>query len=285
MAEMTQEELVQEVLDRVLQSSTGVEDLELSLIHISVPKSVQGEHLLTANGQVLNMFGHEEDLPVGGEKMFTLDGLWNGTGDFKPVSYTHLDVYKRQSEDYVQVLLHQANVQNLVKKAAEADEEVNKIKAQKPEEAESAMGFFGKWGQYIMQSSMAESGQFYDAQAAIKKHDQEAYDVLLKNAENKRDGYLKKAEEEVKKAAEAAKKGNIGGHIDPKQSGKNPEAEAKQRLATERRLCLLYTSDDTSRPSGVAVQCITRYFNFAIIIMLDSRSSLPLRHPLSWACR
>ena len=41
-----------------------------------------------------------------------------------------------------------------------------------------------------MQSSMAESGQFYDAQAAIKKHDQEAYDILLKNAENKRDGYL-----------------------------------------------------------------------------------------------
>ncbi|MCG4972711.1 hypothetical protein, partial [Bacteroides cellulosilyticus] len=85
-----------------------------------------------------------------------------------------------------------------------------------------------------MQSSMAESGQFYDAQAAIKKHDQEAYDILLKNAENKRDGYLKKAEEEVKKAAEAAKKGNIGGHTDPEQSGKNPEAEAKQRLATER---------------------------------------------------
>ena len=37
-------------------------------------------------------------------------------------------------------------------------------------------------------------------------------------------GYRKKAEEEVKKAAEAAKKGNIGGHIDPKQPGKNPEA-------------------------------------------------------------
>ena len=146
------------------------------------------------------------------------------------------DTLIQKSEDYVQVLLHQANVQNLVKKAAEADEEVNKIKAQKPEEAESAMGFFGKWGQYIIQSNMAESGQFYDAQAAIKKHDQEAYDILLKNAENKRDGYLKKAEEEVKKAAEAAKKGNIGGHIDPKQPGKNPEAEAKQRLATERRL-------------------------------------------------
>ena len=156
-------------------------------------------------------------------------------GYYKTLSEWY-DTLIQKSEDYVQVLLHQTNVQNLVKKAAEADEEVNKIKAQKPEEAESAMGFFGKWGQYIMQSSMAESGQFYDAQAAIKKHDQEAYDILLKNAENKRDGYLKKAEEEVKKAAEAAKKGNIGGHIDPEQSGKNPEAEAKQRLATERRL-------------------------------------------------
>jgi hypothetical protein len=156
-------------------------------------------------------------------------------GYYKTLSEWY-DTLIQKSEDYVQVLLHQANVQNLVKKAAEADEEVNKIKAQKPEEAESAMGFFGKWGQYIIQSSMAESGQFYDAQAAIKKHDQEAYDILLKNAENKRDGYLKKAEEEVKKAAEAAKKGNIGGHTDPEQSGKNPEAEAKQRLATERRL-------------------------------------------------
>lgn len=142
-------------------------------------------------------------------------------GYYKTLSEWY-DTLIQKSEDYVQVLLHQANVQNLVKKAAEADEEVNKIKAQKPEEAESAMGFFGKWGQYIMQSSMAESGQFYDAQAAIKKHDQEAYDILLKNAENKRDGYLKKAEEEVKKAAEAAKKGNIGGHTDPEQSGKNP---------------------------------------------------------------
>ena len=144
------------------------------------------------------------------------------------------DTLIQKGEDYVQVLLHQANVQNLVNKAAEADEEVNRIKSQKPEEAESAMGFFGKWGQYIIQSSMAESGQFYDARAAIKKHDREAYDILLKNAENKRDGYLKKAEEEMKKAAEAARKGNIGGHVDPDQSGR--ESEVQKRLSVERRL-------------------------------------------------
>lgn len=154
-------------------------------------------------------------------------------GYYKTLSEWY-DTLIRKSEDYVQVLLHQANVQNLVSKAAEADEEVNKIKAQKPEEAESAMGFFGKIGQYLMQSNMAEVGQVYDAQEAIRKHDREAYDILLKNAENKRDGYLKKAEEEMKKATEAAKKGNIGGYVKPEQS--DSESEAKKRLAVERRL-------------------------------------------------
>ncbi|EJX04279.1 hypothetical protein EVA_07622 [gut metagenome] len=156
-------------------------------------------------------------------------------GYYKTLSEWY-DALIQKSEDYVQVLLHQANVQNLVNKAAEADEEVNKIMAQKPEEAESAMGFWGKVGQYIIQSYMAESGQIYDAQAAIKQHDQEAYDILLKNAEKKRDGYLKKAEEEVKKAAETAKKGNIGGHVDPKQPGADPKSETQRRLSTERRL-------------------------------------------------
>ena len=42
MAEMTQEELVQEVLDRVLQSSTGVEDLE-TVTSLSGVKSLPGE--------------------------------------------------------------------------------------------------------------------------------------------------------------------------------------------------------------------------------------------------
>lgn len=156
-------------------------------------------------------------------------------GYYKTLSEWY-DAIIQKSEDYVQVLLHQANVQNLVNKAAEADEEVNKIMAQKPEEAESAMGFWGKVGQYIIQSSMAESGQIYDAQAAIQQHDQKAYDILLKNAKTKRDGYLTKAQEEVKKAAEAAKKGNIGGHVDPKQSGANSKSETQRRLSTERSL-------------------------------------------------
>ena len=224
----------------LFSAKKGVDEFNISLKEMTeIEKNGRAQmvrtrfELKSVIDEIKNFTGSKEQEKA---KVEELNRKYGGSfGYYKTLSEWY-DTLIQKSEDYVQVLLHQANVQNLVKKAAEADEEVNKIKAQKPEEAESAMGFFGKWGQYIIQSSMAESGQFYDAQAAIKKHDQEAYDILLKNAENKRDGYLKKAEEEVKKAAEAAKKGNIGGHTDPEQSGKNPEAEAKQRLATERRL-------------------------------------------------
>lgn len=224
----------------LFSAKKGVDEFNISLKEMTeIEKDGRAQmvrtrfELKSVIDEIKNFTGSKEQEKA---KVEELNRKYGGSfGYYKTLSEWY-DTLIQKSEDYVQVLLHQANVQNLVKKAAEADEEVNKIKAQKPEEAESAMGFFGKWGQYIIQSSMAESGQFYDAQAAIKKHDQEAYDILLKNAENKRDGYLKKAEEEVKKAAEAAKKGNIGGHTDPEQSGKNPEAEAKQRLATERRL-------------------------------------------------
>ena len=224
----------------LFSAKKGVDEFNISLKEMTeIEKDGRAQmvrtrfELKSVIDEIKNFTGSKEEEKAKVEELNRKYG--ESFGYYKTLSEWY-DTLIQKSEDYVQVLLHQANVQNLVKKAAEADEEVNKIKAQKPEEAESAMGFFGKWGQYIIQSNMAESGQFYDAQAAIKKHDQEAYDILLKNAENKRDGYLKKAEEEVKKAAEAAKKGNIGGHTDPEQSGKNPEAEAKQRLATERRL-------------------------------------------------
>ena len=50
MAEMTQEEMVQEVLDRVLQSSIGVEDLE-TVTSLSGVKSLPGEK----DGKMVNV--------------------------------------------------------------------------------------------------------------------------------------------------------------------------------------------------------------------------------------
>ena len=224
----------------LFSAKKGVDEFSISLKEMTeIEKDGRAQmvrtrfELKSVTDEIKNFTGSKEQEKAKVEELNRKYG--ESFGYYKTLSEWY-DTLIQKSEDYVQVLLHQANVQNLVSKAAEADEEVNKIKAQKPEEAESAMGFFGKIGQYLMQSNMAEVGQVYDAQEAIRKHDQEAYDILLKNAENKRDGYLKKAEEETRKAAEAARKGNIGGHSDPKQSGKKTETEARQRMATERRL-------------------------------------------------
>ncbi|MFS2696324.1 viral A-type inclusion protein [Phocaeicola vulgatus] len=154
-------------------------------------------------------------------------------GYYKTLSEWY-DTLIQKSEDYVQVLLHQANVQNLVKKAAEADEEVNKIKAQNPDEVEGAHGGFFRFMAKMGAHRVGLTPQEMDAE--VDKENEVNKNTKIKEAEAKREAYLAKAREEAKKAAEAAKKGNIGGHIDPEQPGKNPEAEAKQRLATERRL-------------------------------------------------
>ena len=223
----------------LFSAKKGVEEFNMSLKEMTeIEKDGRAQmvrtrfELKTVTDEIKNFTGSKEQEKAKVEELNRKYG--ESFGYYKTLSEWY-DALIQKSEDYVQVLLHQANVQNLVNKAAEADEEYNKIKAQKPEEAESAMGFFGKMGQYFIQSSMAEAGQFYDAQAAIKQHDQDAYDTLLENAKTKRDGYLEKAKEEVKKAAEAAKKGNIGGHVDPKQPA-NPKSDTQRRLSTERRL-------------------------------------------------
>ena len=208
----------------LFSAKKGVDEFNISLKEMTEIEKDGRAQMVRTRFELKSVIGEIKDFTGGKEqekaKVEELNRKYGESfGYYKTLSEWY-DTLTQKSEDYVQVLLHQANVQNLVSKAAEADEEVNKIKAQKPEEAESAMGFFGKIGQYLIQSNMAEVGQVYDAQEAIRKHDQEAYDILLKNAENKRDGYLRKAEEETRKAAEAARKGNIGGHSDPKQSGK-----------------------------------------------------------------
>lgn len=224
----------------LFSAKKGVDEFNISLKEMTeIEKDGRAQmvrtrfELKSVTDEIKNFTGSREQEKAKVEELNRKYG--ESFGYYKTLSEWY-DAIIQKSEDYVQVLLHQANVQNLVNKAAEADEEVNKIMAQKPEEAESAMGFWGKVGQYIIQSSMAESGQIYDAQAAIQQHDQKAYDILLKNAKTKRDGYLTKAQEEVKKAAEAAKKGNIGGHVDPKQPGANSKSETQRRLSTERSL-------------------------------------------------
>lgn len=148
------------------------------------------------------------------------------------------DILKQKSADYIQMLFLQAKAQAMVSKAVEADEEINRIKSQSPDEAESAMGFFGKMGQYMIQSSMAESGQFYDAQAAIEKHNKDAYEALLKEAEGKRNGFLEEAKKLTEEAANVGKGSGIGGYVKPEEAKPKatPEQENAKRLESEQRL-------------------------------------------------
>ena len=144
------------------------------------------------------------------------------------------DTLIAKSEDYVQMLLHQANVQNLVKKAAEADEEVNKIKAQDANDVDGAHGGIYR---FMAIASAHHVGMTPEEMSAeVDKENEINKAAKIKEAEARRDGYLEKAKEETKKAAEAAKKGNLGGHINPKQSGAAPEDMVKQRMAAEQRL-------------------------------------------------
>ena len=146
------------------------------------------------------------------------------------------DILKQKSADYIQMLFLQAKAQAMVNKAVEADEEINKIKTQSPDEAESSMGFWGKIGHYMMQSSMAEAGQFYDAQAAIDEHNRKAYDDLLKEAETKRDGFLEEAKKLTEEAANVGKTSGIGGYVKPDAPKQTVEQEKVKRLEAEQRL-------------------------------------------------
>ena len=118
------------------------------------------------------------------------------------------DTLIQKSEDYVQMLLHQANVQNLVKKAAEADEEVNKIKAQDANDVDGAHGGIYR---FMAIASAHHVGMTPEEMSAeVDKENEVNKAAKIKVAEARRDGYLEKAKEETKKAAEAAKKGNLG---------------------------------------------------------------------------
>lgn len=146
-------------------------------------------------------------------------------GYYKTLSEWY-DTLIQKSEDYVQVLLHQANVQNLVKKAAEVDEKIAEAEAKDESEFDTWWGYGGKVDRFF------SSDQSYkqNNNGRWKKKEE------IERLKSEYNGYILAAENLTKERLKLEQKSGIGGHIDPKQPGKNPEAEAKQRLATERRL-------------------------------------------------
>ena len=146
-------------------------------------------------------------------------------GYYKTLSEWY-DAIIKKSEDYVQSLYLQAKVQNLVKKASEVDEKIAEAEAKDESEFDTWWGYGGKVDRFF------SSDQSYkqNNNGRWKKKEE------IERLKSEYNGYILAAENLTKERLKLEQKSGIGGHIDPNQSGKNPEAEAKQRLATERRL-------------------------------------------------
>jgi hypothetical protein len=146
-------------------------------------------------------------------------------GYYKTLSEWY-DAIIKKSEDYVQSLYLQAKVQNLVKKASEVDEKIAEAEAKDESEFDTWWGYGGKVDRFF------SSDQSYkqNNNGRWKKKEE------IERLKSEYNGYILAAENLTKERLKLEQKSGIGGHTDPKQFGKNPEAEAKQRLATERRL-------------------------------------------------
>ena len=146
-------------------------------------------------------------------------------GYYKTLSEWY-DTIIQKSEDYVQSLYLQAKVQNLVKKASEVDEKIAEAEAKDESEFDTWWGYGGKVDRFF------SSDQSYKQNNNGRWKKKEEIDRLTAEY----NGYILEAENLTKERLKLEQESGIGGHIDPKKPETDPEAEAKQRLATERRL-------------------------------------------------
>ena len=146
-------------------------------------------------------------------------------GYYKTLSEWY-DAIIQKSEDYVQSLYLQAKVQNLVKKASEVDEKIAEAEAKDESEFDTWWGYGGKVDRFF------SSDQSYKQNNNGRWKKKEEIDRLTAEY----NGYILEAENLTKERLKLEQESGIGGHIDPKKTETDSEAEAKQRLATERRL-------------------------------------------------
>lgn len=146
-------------------------------------------------------------------------------GYYKTLSEWY-DTIIQKSDDYVQSLFLQAKVQNLVKKASEVDEKIAEAEAKDESEFDTWWGYGGKVDRFF------SSDQSYKQNNNGRWKKKEEIDRLTAEY----NGYILEAENLTKERLKLEQESGIGGHIDPKKPETDPEAEAKQRLATERRL-------------------------------------------------
>lgn len=159
------------------------------------------------------------------------------------------DVLQEKGEKYIEMLFLQAKVQSLVNKAAEADEELNRIKAMKPEDVEGGHGgvyrFFAKLGAVNTGMTPAEMDRLIDEE---NLKNQEA---KVDAAKAKVDEYLAEARKVREEYDAIGKENSIGGHVKPKDKTKEAEKELQ---AEKQRWEKLRSIQAENRASLLALQ-------------------------------
>lgn len=139
------------------------------------------------------------------------------------------DVLQEKGEKYIEMLFLQAKVQSLVNKAAEADEEVNRLKAMKPEDVEGSHGgvyrFFAKLGAVNMGMTPAEMDRLIDEENLKNQT------AKVDAAKAKVDEYLAEARKAREEYDAIGRENSIGGHVKPE----NKTKEAEKELQVERQ--------------------------------------------------
>lgn len=154
------------------------------------------------------------------------------------------DTLTQKGGDYIQMLFLRQKAEAMVTKATEADEEVNKIKAQTPEEVDGGWSKTRRgmmtWTSALaldrarVAAPVARISQ--DVESAAARHNQENYDRLLSEAEAKVQRYLDEARALQAQADELARNNNLGGHDKPAEAAASAaKDEHEARMREERR--------------------------------------------------
>lgn len=214
----------------LFSSKKGVDEFSISLKEMTeIEKDGRAQmvrtrfELKSVTDEIKNFTGSKEQEKAKVEELNRKYG--ESFGYYKTLSEWY-DTILQKSEDYVQSLFLQMKVQNLVKKASEVDEKIAEAEAKDESEFDTWWGYGGKVDRFF------SSDRFYKQNNNGRWKKEEELQRLRKEY----DGYIETAENLTKERIELEQKAGIGGHSDPKQSDKKSETEAKQRMATERRL-------------------------------------------------
>lgn len=214
----------------LFSAKKGVDEINISLKEMTeIEKDGRAQmvrtrfELKSVINEIKNFTGSKEQEKAKVEELNRKYG--ESFGYYKTLSEWY-DAIIQKSEDYVQSLYLQAKVQNLVKKASEVDEKIAEAEAKDESEFDTWWGYGGKVDRFF------SSDQSYKQNNNGRWKKKEEIDRLTAEY----NGYILEAENLTKERLKLEQESGIGGHIDPKKPETDPEAEAKQRLATERRL-------------------------------------------------